>query len=645
MAARPQAESLQPRCPGKEKFLKDARDLSPSSFRRLVVRRARKITNEQLPFVEDEDERREQETMIQEKIDLKPDFLPARFLYDGAERSRAVCRIRFAGGLGTGFLIGPGILMTNNHVLESRAMAATATAEFDFEQGGTTTRVAIDPDRLFITDPSLDFTIVACQQEGLEEIEPIRLRRDPASVTRFEPVNIVQHPAGRLKEVALHNNQVERILDKVIRYRTDTEPGSSGSAVFNNQWELVALHHAGQTEPGGRALNEGIRTSAIVAHLIRDRRALPGEETAIDSILEYVDDSSPYLGFFDIAGVAEPDGLEVEVPDFTGNGDFADVGCWNIEHFNDNVPDDRINDVAGVIDRLSLDVCGLTEVQNGALERLVAALAGRGFDTDFVLLDTPGRQDIAILYDRDTTNVELLNLSEKHRSLLNQRTSTGRTIFPRQPLFAKCILEEEDGRTAEFLFIVVHLKAFGDAISRERRRQAAGILSQIIDELRESEELPVVLGGDFNERLDTDVLQAIKDSPDLVTMTADDATLGSLSFIGPRQKSLIDHLVVSNDVMLGDIAGDDAAIVRLDKSVRDFADRISDHVPLVFRMVYRPAPVVAGDVAAHDGELSVNIPSGARRLEFAFDEAAVESAPRRRTRGRRQPRKTRQVSR
>ena len=53
-----------------------------------------------------------------------------------------------------------------------------------------------------------------------------------------------------------------------MHYSADTEPGSSGSPVFNDQWEVVALHHASvrapeHTEFGG-VLNEGIRVSAIL---------------------------------------------------------------------------------------------------------------------------------------------------------------------------------------------------------------------------------------------------------------------------------------------------------------------------------------------------------------------------------------------
>lgn len=49
-----------------------------------------------------------------------------------------------------------------------------------------------------------------------------------------EHLNIIQHPQGRRKEVALQKNTISNIYTNRIRYTTDTEPGSSGSSVFNN---------------------------------------------------------------------------------------------------------------------------------------------------------------------------------------------------------------------------------------------------------------------------------------------------------------------------------------------------------------------------------------------------------------------------
>lgn len=60
-----------------------------------------------------------------------------------------------------------------------------------------------------------------------------------------DTVIIIQHPKGKNKQIALNDKVIEYGLYKnFLRYKTDTDYGSSGSPVFNTRWELVALHHA-----------------------------------------------------------------------------------------------------------------------------------------------------------------------------------------------------------------------------------------------------------------------------------------------------------------------------------------------------------------------------------------------------------------
>ena len=590
--AQPEPERFSP---GKELFVSNPEPIKPDAYRKIVARQARKLGVHGAEVLREEDRHSVEASMrmVFEKIDRGADFQPARFLHDGARRAEAVCRIVSPWGKGTGFLAATdGFIMTNNHVLENAQMATLSQAEFGYENDNEAIRVALKPERLFITHKGLDFTIVACDPVTHKDIEPIPILRNPATVVRDMPINIIQHPRGRRKEIAIRNNLVTYVYETVVRYRTDTEPGSSGSAAFNDDWELVALHHAGQNEPNNRATNEGIRIAAIVAHLIGIQQEGSLKTEAFRELMSSIDDTSPFLGFFDVESTITNNPLEVEIPDFSGSRDYADVGVWNIEHFNGDVDASRVEKVADVIHQLSMDVMGLVEVEEPALNRLKSALTQRGDAYNYELLNVRGRQDIAVLYDQDTTKVKHrddLNLT--YRNKLDERTRGNKKAFPRDPMFAQCKVTEQQGDPVKFLMIVVHFKAFGDAISRERRRLASKILSEIIEDIRNTENLPVILCGDFNETLNTDVLNDIKETPDLFALTADDQMNNAISYVGQRYKSLIDHIVVSNDVHMGSISGDDAAIVRLDQSVSNFTRDISDHVPIVLRLIARDNPI------------------------------------------------------
>lgn len=93
---------------------------------------------------------------------------------------------------------------------------------------------------------------------------------DSIAYATVEHLNIIQHPQGRRKEVALQKNTISNIYTNRIRYTTDTEPGSSGSPVFNNAFDLVAIHHAAgewDNVNGVWVSNEGMRIDKIVADL------------------------------------------------------------------------------------------------------------------------------------------------------------------------------------------------------------------------------------------------------------------------------------------------------------------------------------------------------------------------------------------
>ena len=59
-----------------------------------------------------------------------------------------------------------------------------------------------------------------------------------------QSVSLIQHPKGNHKEIVLYGNRVQAVYQNFIQYETDAEPGSSGSPLFNEQWQLVGIHHS-----------------------------------------------------------------------------------------------------------------------------------------------------------------------------------------------------------------------------------------------------------------------------------------------------------------------------------------------------------------------------------------------------------------
>lgn len=294
---------------------------------------------------------------LERLIPMENNLLPVHFLEEGAVVQRSVARVALTesysglpagAGWGSGFLVSPSLFMTNNHVIESVAFAKKVKMQFNyqFDYMGNTQPIDTyrpDPDNVFYTSTSLDFTLVRLSprcyflpflfntgrnggeamydefggdggfdemmQEGYEYTpnpdgpypiqpgrtpitrlpglrQPIRppLRRCsrqagarwgnlqlPTSGVTYatkQHVNVVQHPQGRRKEVALQENHIDDIYVNHVRYTTDTEPGSSGSPVFSNGWDLKAIHHAGGEKVNGQWVNnQGVRMDRIVADL------------------------------------------------------------------------------------------------------------------------------------------------------------------------------------------------------------------------------------------------------------------------------------------------------------------------------------------------------------------------------------------
>jgi endonuclease G, mitochondrial len=187
------------------------------------------------------------------------DLLDMNFILRCRIAMECIGRIIFrgpgGGGRATGFLVAPGVLMTNWHVLKTTEHAIGGTVDFSYFRGvdGVETRPVrhmLAPSRLYLSNEELDVAIVGVDDGGgsIGARGFLRLIPDSAKAIGGESVTILQHPQGNPMQIALRENKIlqDDPASPVIWYRADTAHGSSGAPVFNDSFQVVALHASGR---------------------------------------------------------------------------------------------------------------------------------------------------------------------------------------------------------------------------------------------------------------------------------------------------------------------------------------------------------------------------------------------------------------
>ena len=229
-----------------------------------------------------------------------------------------VCRIEIPTPkgtvFGTGFLLGPEVVMTNHHVMDivisGKAKPEAAIFRFDYKRlsdavlsEGAVYKLATADWLIDSSPPSdvdskrepkpgvpkpdeLDYAIVRLQ--GAPGSTPAGQKPDPKDPPRgwinveksahaapASPLLIMQHPDAAPLKLALDMSGVigENTNGTRLKYTVNTEGGSSGAPCFNADWDLVALHHSGDPNFDSDhkpEYNEGIPIEAIL-HLLAAR--------------------------------------------------------------------------------------------------------------------------------------------------------------------------------------------------------------------------------------------------------------------------------------------------------------------------------------------------------------------------------------
>ncbi|MBZ9683333.1 serine protease [Mesorhizobium sp. CO1-1-2] len=220
------------------------------------------------------------------------------WLRNGVEVSRSIGAIRQVGGgkVGTGFIVRGGdflptlgnepLLLTNSHVVSDGTIAYSLPfdeCEVVFEE--------IDARRFPIIAvlwhspvDMLDACLVRLADDGASRSAPVRLAPRLPVLTPPQRVYVIGYPGGDDLSISLDGNLLldhegpphgmppDPKLRRRLQYEAPTEPGSSGSPVFNaSNWRVIGVHHAGGSEmprlngrSGSISANEGLWIQAVV---------------------------------------------------------------------------------------------------------------------------------------------------------------------------------------------------------------------------------------------------------------------------------------------------------------------------------------------------------------------------------------------
>ncbi len=173
-------------------------------------------------------------------------------------------------GTCTANLIAPDVLLTNYHCIpgystEDRVIRSIAVFDFlrEDQEDAPTFEVDVTP---IAADPDLDFALLRVDGRPGDQFGYFQLQ--PKQAKPNQSLFLIHHPAGMPKRLTRFRCKAyapEPYARTDFRHRCDTLGGSSGSLIFNLDFEVIALHNkGGLNDSSTTSFNRGISIFALM---------------------------------------------------------------------------------------------------------------------------------------------------------------------------------------------------------------------------------------------------------------------------------------------------------------------------------------------------------------------------------------------
>lgn len=266
-----------------------------------------------------------------------------------------------------------------------------------------------------------------------------------------------------------------------------------------------------------------------------------------------------------------------------------DIGSWNIEWFGStaNGPTNeplQLSNAKDVILGTDMDIWGVAEITDQAawnnlesqLTGYTGFLAGEATVTGGSASYSASEQKVGILYKSSVATL----LGAKVILTAND------TDFAGRPPLEVRLRVTLNGTTEDIVVIVLHMKAFDDVASWQRRQNASVALKSYLDTTWPTQKVIVV--GDWNDDVDTSITSGqatpyanfVNDAARYAFPTRALSLAGVASTTG--YPDMIDHHLNSNELNATLVAGS-AQVYRVDSYISSYDATTSDHYPVLTR--------------------------------------------------------------